>query len=75
MTLSLLVAFTSVLQAEKRRDKRLHAHCPFCHIAPTKRKHFSFDERRYLCAACHAQGTLGTLAIYVKPENAAGKQG
>lgn len=62
---SLLVAFTSVLQAEKRRDTRLHAPCPFCKQPATKRKHFSFDETRYRCTACHASGSLQTLEIYV----------
>jgi transposase-like protein len=65
---SLLVTFTAALQAEKRRDKRMHAHCPFCHIAPNKRKHFSFDEKGYRCTACHANNSLTTLAIYVKPD-------
>jgi hypothetical protein len=62
---TLLSTFATHLHAKARRDGSYRATCPFCKRGPTRRHAFNLRERTYRCTACHAHGSLATLAIYV----------
>lgn len=59
--------FVRQLDAIPRRNQSYRAVCPFCLRGSGQRKPFHLDQRGYRCTACHANGSLATLAIYVDP--------
>lgn len=60
-----LAPFVAHLGATRRRDGSYRAACPFCKRGPSRVLFFRLNARGYACTACHAKGSLTTLAIYV----------